>query len=668
MKADRGGRNETTDQSNLKKAPGGGTEADLARDNSLEKDLSRSGGTETGIGRIFRKKTDPSKASWKAGETEVPQMKAGRSITGEERADTGLGHFLYHLHFEPDRVKPQNWEADWDDAPLPYKLYRGLPTIPLSSEVPLTLEERGQTVEPDLRNIGHFLWYAYGLSRCCQSVYTTTPLQPAMGIAPSYRRFVPSGGGLYPSELYVYLKVNGAAEGAYHYDAAHHRLVLLREGNYDAYLSRALGRRCDVSSCFGTVFVSVMFWKNFFKYHLFSYRLQGLDAGALIGQLLETAKRFGFEAGVDFHFLDRAVNHLLGLCGQEESVYAIVPLTIEPGKERTQDAGAENGNGSVVRASDLCRELPEIRPGFYVRSRNISVDPLLIRMNEACLMESWPQSLTIGDRETNGMKMGRFKAEEKTEKNEVKHAGKNEVKKAENDAVIGTEQKFALPAVNRLNIDLAEVSRKRYSPETEFTLEKVSLEQLAILLREAASFSLGDRSAQICRKGAEEAPKPFEDPDCRGDMGDAHRLSLYVCLHNVDGIPDGAYRYDSTHHTLSLIGMGDHRSRLQQGMTLHNVNLFQVPLCVHVAGELHHLSGKYGFREYRIQQMKAGIVVQRLLLAAAAIGMGGRPLLGFDSTLCDDIYRLKPQGQTCLIQIPVGPCRPSPRLEGSLHG
>ena len=134
-----------------------------------------------------------------------------------------------------------------------------------------------------------------------------------MDLMQSKRRFVPSGGALYPNELYVYLKIEDLPAGVYHYDVAHHRLVLLREGNFDSYIARALGNRCDISACFGTVFVSTMFWKNFFKYNNFAYRLQGLDAGVLIGQLLEVAKRFGFASGVYFQFLDRAINHLLGL-------------------------------------------------------------------------------------------------------------------------------------------------------------------------------------------------------------------------------------------------------------------------------------------------------------------------------------------------------------------
>ncbi|MED2124913.1 hypothetical protein P4V88_07405 [Bacillus thuringiensis] len=44
-----------------------------------------------------------------------------------------LDTFLHHLHFSIDEIMP-NHEVDWKDAPLPYKLYRNVPTIPLSLE------------------------------------------------------------------------------------------------------------------------------------------------------------------------------------------------------------------------------------------------------------------------------------------------------------------------------------------------------------------------------------------------------------------------------------------------------------------------------------------------------------------------------------------------------
>jgi SagB-type dehydrogenase family enzyme len=291
----------------------------------------------------------------------------------------------------------------------------------------------------------------------------------------------------------------------------------------------------------------------------------------------------------------------------------VIPLSAEPAIPWFP-AGYD-GKGDVS-AAELCRELPDVRHDHFVRSQRIKAYPMLIRMNEASMLESTRSFRQIP--EAKDMK-------------------------DENQAV-------ALPHVDRLSYDLASVCRKRYSPGMDFVLRKVSQRQLALLLKEAtASFPYRNDL-----DGAQEKPTP--------------RVSLYGCLYGVEGIPDGAYRYDSAAHALERIRPGDHRLRLQQGMSLHNVNLFQVPLCLHVAGNRDHLKSALGYRGYRIQQMEAGMLVQRILLAAAAIGMGGHPLLGFDAGLCDALYQMAPEGKTSLIQIPVGPCRLGSRWVGGLHG
>jgi len=523
-----------------------------------------------------------------------------------------LEAFLHNLHYDIDKTKPPDLAVDWEDGPLAYKLYRGLPVVPLSPEVPLTLEGSEARLLPDLRRMGHFLWYVFGLTQLSQAVFSSNSTMQAMGLLQLNRRFAPSGGALYPNELYVYLKIEDLPAGVYHYDVAHHRLVLLREGDFDSYLARALGNRYDVSACFGAVMVSSMFWKNFFKYNNFSYRLQGLDAGALIGQLLEVAKRFGFAPGVHFRFLDRAVNHLLGVSEQEESVYAVIPLSMEPG---IYGGANSNETEEMVSAAELCRHLRAVRHDHYVRSRRVKEFPLLIRMNEASLLESLRPIPQIREKKI----------------------------------VHSEDSAIALPRMNRLLYDLAAVSRKRYSPDSDFMMSKISQEQLALLLQETtASF------------------RYWNDID-GGQENAVSRVSLYVCLYSVEGIPEGAYHYDSDAHALRLIRPGDHRLPLQRGMPSDNVNLFQVPLCFHIAGDKDHLTTTMGYRGYRIQQMEAGMLVQRLLLTASAIGLGGHPLLGFDARLCDEMYKMASQGLTSLIQVPVGPYRRGPRLTGGLH-
>jgi len=522
--------------------------------------------------------------------------------------------FLHQLHFDVEKTKPPDVPVDWEDGPLPYKLYRGLPTMPLSSDIPLSLDGAKDARIPNLRTIGHFLWYSFGLTQLTHAVFASVPADPSMGMLEMYRRFAPSGGALYPIECYLYLKIERLPTGIYHYDVAHHRLVLLREGCFDSYLARAIGDQCDMSACFGAVFVSTMFWKNFFKYNHFSYRLQGLDAGASIGQLLEVAKRFGYSSGVVFRFLDRAINHLLGLSEGEESVYAVIPLSQHPA---ARWFAVRKQTDESMTAFRLSRELAPVRHDHYVRSRRIKPFPLLIQMNEASMLESlYPLHHRI----------------------QPQQAAPSEI------------HSVVLPNVKRLSFDLASACRNRYSPDRDFVLGNVSQRLLAeLLLETTASFSYAN---------------DLDGADSRSDP----RVSLYACTHNVEGVPDGAYGYEPHNHALRRVRSGDQRPWLQLGMSADNVNLFQVPLCFHVAGDNNHLLSALGFRGYRIQQMEAGMLLQRLLLSASAIGLGGHPLLGYDAKLSDDIYKLPGRSLTSLIQIPVGPYSPGARLSGGLHG
>lgn len=515
-----------------------------------------------------------------------------------------LDLFLHNLHFDIEKLSPPGWKVDWQDAPLTYKLYEDAPSFQLSLEVPLTLEKQEAPSTPDLYRIGHFLWYTFGLTNVSQSL---DPFESSLESVQSFRRFVPSGGGLYPNELYVYLKIADLPVGVYHYDVAHHRLILLREGNFDSYLARALGNRCTIPTCFAAIIVTTMFWKNFFKYNNLSYRLQGLDAGVLIGQILEVSKRFGFEAGVYFQFLDQAINHLLGIAEKEESTYAIIPLSVKP----TSWLTPVNEAGSHVSSSELFQEIPAIQRKHYSRSKRVKDYPMLLKMNKASMINS-----------TESIRY--FQASEQQ---------------------FDEENGFKLPFVNPLSYDLAAICRNRFSPEMDYILGKVDLSQLSLLLKETMSSFL-----------------------YRNDLHYGYlQVALYCCLYNVENLPNGAYFYDNKRHALKLLLPGDHRTQLQYAMTFDNVNLQHIPLCVHAVGDSAFYKNSFHYRGYRIQQMEAGMLVQRLLLTATALGMGGHPLLGYDASSCDAIYKLSGKGKTSLIQVPLGFYRDRPWLRGSLH-
>ncbi|PFX61602.1 NADH oxidase [Bacillus wiedmannii] len=514
-----------------------------------------------------------------------------------------LDEFLYNLHYEPQKVSPLNWIVNWADAPLPYKLYRGLPVIPLSFDIPLNFIQKEAGLKPSLKEIGHCLWYTFGLTQVSRQMNFTLP--------PVYRRFTPSGGALYPSELYIYLKIEDIPKGIYHYDVTNHQLVLLREGNFDSYITRALGNRCDISSTFATIFISTFFWKNFFKYHNFSYRLQGLDAGFVIGQLQEVGKSFGFEMGVYYLFLDKAVNHLLGLYQQEESVYGIIPLSIETKTKWFSNQNVE----ALPSAAQLCKEIPPLKHQHYVRSKEIREYPMLIKMNEACMMNSF----------------------------HVFHHIKQEKEKEL------TLPSILLPYVNKLSYNLAPACRNRYSPGMDFVLKPITQDVLSTLLMTVTS-------AFSYRNDIDE-----------GFLGHPKRISLYGCYYNIKGIPKGVYYYDSSIHALKVIRRGDFRSSLQFGLLANFVNMSQVSLGFNVVGHKDHYQGAFGYRGHRMQQMEAGILSHKLLLVAAALNMGGHPILGFNVNHSDQLYEIRGEGKTSLLQIPMGHFRPNPRLQGSLH-
>ena len=548
--------------------------------------------------------------------------------------DGELRQLVHTLHFATDEAKPPDWQPDWEHAPLPFKLYGEFTAaFPLSAEVPLRLppdkppnlqpESGALHNPPDFKTFGHFLWYAYGFTQVSRyAVADGQALGSGAASAPMFHRAVPSGGGLYPCEIYAYLKLPELPAGIYHYDAAHHRLLLLREGTFDDYLDRALGERIRTEEAFAVLFVTVCFLKNFWKYSLFSYRLQGLDAGVLLGQLGEAAVRFGFKPLLFGQFLDRALNHLLGLTEGEESVYAVMPLgACQPAALPFSGSLTQtNRLPALYTAAQLIREIPALtlRYSFGNGSAgSASPHPLLLRMHQASMQEGTDE----------------FRSDP-----------------GEDDGEAEAYPVIPLPDVSGAETDLAALTRRRYTPETDFTFRPVALIRLSRMLRRAAS------------------PGGFCDLDPAPDLPRVSRNRL-ICgtFSGVEGLKPGAYRYDAASHSLVLVRPGDHRDWLQYGMLMDNVNLRQAPMCFHIAGDRRHGINRWGARGYRLQQMEAGLRTQFLLLAAAAEGWGGRPLLSYDAEAVDDLYRLPPAGVTALMQIPAGPYRHRARWTNRLH-
>ena len=67
--------------------------------------------------------------------------------------------------------------------------------------------------------------------------------------------------------------------------------------------------------------------------------------------------------------------------------------------------------------------------------------------------------------------------------------------------------------------------------------------------------------------------------------------------------------------------------------------MFQVPLCLHVAGDKNHYKREWDTEDIASSKWKR-VCWCKIVLVASALGFGGHSLLGFDANICDEIYKM----------------------------
>ncbi|GAA2924002.1 SagB family peptide dehydrogenase [Streptomyces enissocaesilis] len=162
---------------------------------------------------------------------------------------------------------------------------------------------------------GELLYHLLGLTRLdWQYRDNTMPTAvPGTGVV-RVARPVPSGGALYPIEAYL-----ADDTALHHYDAVHHTLESLRDGDHRKPLLPATEAEAEA-----VLVLTAVFWRNGFKYRDFSYRLQCQEVGALCAQALVLAKRLHLSASVHLEFDGERTDALVGLDHEAESALAVL--------------------------------------------------------------------------------------------------------------------------------------------------------------------------------------------------------------------------------------------------------------------------------------------------------------------------------------------------------
>ncbi|HEY3741317.1 MAG TPA: SagB/ThcOx family dehydrogenase [Bryobacteraceae bacterium] len=203
----------------------------------------------------------------------------------------------------------------WDVLP-----YEGCETYPLPEPEPADgpLSEAilnrvtARNIAPvqiPLKRLSTLLRYAYGVTR-----------ENEDGSMPRPFRTVPSGGALYPLEIYFHTSyVDDLPAGLYHFDPRNSAVQLIQNGDSSPQIGDALvqpGLSVGSSIVF---FITAIFERSTFKYNSRGYRFALLEAGHVAQNINLTATSLQMGVVNIGGFFDREIDRFLQVDGITQS-------------------------------------------------------------------------------------------------------------------------------------------------------------------------------------------------------------------------------------------------------------------------------------------------------------------------------------------------------------
>lgn len=208
------------------------------------------------------------------------------------------------------------------ELPL-YKSYEGSPIIKLPPAVAMHLP-LGKTLT-GRQSIREYSDQSINLSQLAAILYAADGITHARG---GYDlRSAPSGGALYPIEIYVLAHaVDSLKPGLYHFQVADSSLALVREGDFRESIGKAALDQIWVGSSAATFVLTARFERSTRKYGDRGYRYTYIEAGAICQNISLAATALQMGTAVVGAFIDDAVNEVIGIDGRTEAALLIMPV------------------------------------------------------------------------------------------------------------------------------------------------------------------------------------------------------------------------------------------------------------------------------------------------------------------------------------------------------
>jgi SagB-type dehydrogenase family enzyme len=522
----------------------------------------------------------------------------------------------YHEETKHSEVSIQQSRhyLDWNNKPLPFKVYSNLPLISLPTDfsqptqgalfsIGKTQPTKGKSVVFDIKNLAELLFFSAGITRVLKLDYGTY-----------YMRAASATGALYPIELYIICQdIPGLKAGVYHFCPGDFTLTKLRSGDYRATLADIAGGNNNIIRSPITVAYTSIAWRNAWKYQARSYRHWFWDSGVIAANFLATCISLEISTQLIMGFVDNAVNRLLRLDDKQEAAVVLAPID----------------NNSSADSVPTVKEIEDLSiPQTIPMPRGELNYPEIWKLHKSSYLhnkeevKNWITAATA------------FKQTPTNKAAEVVHR----------KALI-----FETSIINEPS--LAETILLRGSSR-KFSRQPISFRQLSNILH----YSTGG------------VPLDFLDSKIDNNNNKNSTIDIYLIVNDVEGLQAGAYFFD--HYNESLEQLKNKVSRGISGYLCLGQTLFSdANVVFFLMTDLNKILDTLGNRGYRASQFEAGVIAGKIYLTAYAQKIGASGSTFFDDAV-SEFFSPHAADKSTMIAVGIGvpgyKSRPGKNLAGQL--
>ena len=489
-------------------------------------------------------------------------------------------------------IRTNSHALDWENRPLPFKIYPELEPIPL----PENLSSSAMAAIAAISSVAAESATGANLSR--QSLAEILFLSAGV----TKRRHYPGGemlfraaactGALYHIDLYVVCgELTDLDAGVYHFSPQDFSLRRLRAGDYRSVLVDASGEELAIVNAPCVIVSASTFWRNAWKYQSRAYRHCYWDNGTVLANLLAAAASRRVPAKIVVGFVDATLNRLLGLDSQREAPLSLAALGDSPQRR--------------------------IEPAPPLTALTLETLPLSKRIIDYPAMRDMHEASTLASREEVAAWR---KGKDKMEGGGIENEGKSQNRLLPLQLL--SDQELAGDSVD-------DVVMRRGSTR-EFARASISFTQLSTML---------DRATRGI------------PADFLAGAGDSLN-DIYLIVHAVDGLPPGAYYYRRAEHALELLKDGDFRGEAGY-LGLGQEIPADCSVNVYFLADLTSTLENFGNRGYRAAELEAAIMGGKLYLAAYAQRLGASGLTFFDDDVTE-FFSPHAEGKSVMFLIALG--------------